>query len=424
MKFFGKGSHDKIECKCDANVSPKCVKVRYGERRYFALCRERNNGQYVCLYCSRQLKFRGRNNPNAKYPLDDNLFQKIDSHAKAYLLGWIASDGTVRKAGFSISIHKKDKNILTTIQKSLNIRSPITFAKNKTQVKMAVNSAQIAIDVSRLLGLDINARSMKKDRIVKMPILENESLQWAFIRGYFDGDGSIINPSPSKRTPYICIASYSPFIREGIAKFCNIPCRISKENVCWSGSNALDFLDKMYGNETVLALERKLDLYYKWCLWAPSILKGKGTRGGQGNKLGFQWSKTLENAVPPFKTRASDSGYDLTLIDIYKTIGDVVFYRTGIKVKPPYGFYFDLVPRSSISKTGYILTNSIGIIDQSYVGEIIVPLRKIDKDAPEIELPARLCQIIPRRIIHFQFEQVVDLEDTSRQAGGFGSTGA
>jgi len=71
---------------------------------------------------------------------------------------------------------------------------------------------------------------------------------------------------------------------------------------------------------------------------------------------------------------------------------------------------------------GYIQANSVGIIDQSYTGEIMVPLIKIDPDAPDLELPAKIAQLVPRR---WHGLTPVDDEtemETMRGDGGFGST--
>ena len=97
-------------------------------------------------------------------------------------------------------------------------------------------------------------------------------------------------------------------------------------------------------------------------------------------------------------------------------------YGTGLSVQPPTGFYFDLVPRSSITKKGYILANNVGIIDQGYTGEIMVPLPKIDPDAPDLELPCKIVQLIPRRWYNFTGVDASDLTQTTRGEGGFGST--
>lgn len=135
------------------------------------------------------------------------------------------------------------------------------------------------------------------------------------------------------------------------------------------------------------------------------------------------YTKLRQDAVAPSKARATDSGYDLTILEAGKTVGDVTFYHTGISVEPPMGYYFDVVPRSSISKTGYMLANSVGIIDNTYRGELLVALRKVDPTAADLELPMRIAQLIPRRIDHFDLIEVPTLSSTERGDRGFGSSG-
>lgn len=141
----------------------------------------------------------------------------------------------------------------------------------------------------------------------------------------------------------------------------------------------------------------------------------------KGSLLYFKYTLTDDLGIPPHRARPSDSGFDLTLIGIRKHIGKVILYGTGVSVQPPSGFYFDLVPRSSMIKTGYMLANNVGIIDQAYTGEIMVPLIKIDPDAPDIELPTKLVQLIPRRWFGFR-PLCAEINYTSRADGGFGST--
>lgn len=137
----------------------------------------------------------------------------------------------------------------------------------------------------------------------------------------------------------------------------------------------------------------------------------------------FQFKKTLPNAVAPTKAHATDSGFDLVLVEKIKEENGVVFYDTGIAVQPPPGYYFELVGRSSISKTGYMLANNIGIIDNDYRGSIKVALVKHNKDMPDLELPIRLVQIIPQIVRDITAMEVTELSDTVRGDGGFGSTG-
>lgn len=137
----------------------------------------------------------------------------------------------------------------------------------------------------------------------------------------------------------------------------------------------------------------------------------------------FHFKKTLAEAVPPKKVRPTDSGFDLCLVKKIKEEQGVHWYDTGIAVEPPEGYYFELVGRSSISKSGYMLANNIGIIDYEYRGSILVALIKLRDDAPELELPCRLVQLIPKQLLMMEAREVVDLSSTTRGEGGFGSTG-
>lgn len=115
--------------------------------------------------------------------------------------------------------------------------------------------------------------------------------------------------------------------------------------------------------------------------------------------LPFKYSLIHELAIPPYKTRPSDTGFNLSIISTNKTIGKVTLYGTGIVLQPPTGYYFEMVPRICIIKTGYVLANNVGVIDQGYTGEIMVPLVKIDDSMPDLELPSQIVQLIARKWI-------------------------
>lgn len=129
-------------------------------------------------------------------------------------------------------------------------------------------------------------------------------------------------------------------------------------------------------------------------------------------------------AVVPSKAHPSDAGFDVTAIKVLKQVNDVTFFGTGIHIEPPAGYYFLLYPRSSISKTGYSMANSVGVIDASYQGEVIVALRKNEKELRDLELPCRIAQLVPMKTSPMTSIQVNNFfEETSRGEGGFGSTG-
>ena len=80
-------------------------------------------------------------------------------------------------------------------------------------------------------------------------------------------------------------------------------------------------------------------------------------------------------AIPPTKAHYSDAGYDLTIIRKVKDIGEkTAMYDTGINLQIPLGYYVEIAPRSSISKSGYMLSNGIGVIDVGYTGNLFICL--------------------------------------------------
>lgn len=126
--------------------------------------------------------------------------------------------------------------------------------------------------------------------------------------------------------------------------------------------------------------------------------------------------------LPELKTDES-VGFDLTAIAHHKQLTKrTSLYDTGIAVTPPKGYYFEIVPRSSISKTGYILANNTGIIDPDYTGNIYIALMKVDDSMPDLMVPFTKCQLILRKKYDFIFERVHELDATERGHGGFGST--
>ena len=130
-----------------------------------------------------------------------------------------------------------------------------------------------------------------------------------------------------------------------------------------------------------------------------------------------------ERAVFPTKAHKSDIGYDLTAIEVYKQISKkITLFETGIAVSPPDGYYIEIVPRSSMSKTGYMLANSVGTIDPDYTGTLKIALIKIDDDLPDIKLPFTRCQLVLRKAEYADVVKVEKLNETVRGNGGFGST--
>lgn len=141
----------------------------------------------------------------------------------------------------------------------------------------------------------------------------------------------------------------------------------------------------------------------------------------QTNVIGVK--KCHESAVTPTKAHPSDIGYDLTAVDVFKTLNDqTTLFETHLVVVPPEGYYLEILPRSSLSKTGYVLANSVGTIDPSYRGTLKIALTKVVPTVNDIELPFTRCQLVLRKAECSDIIEVDDVNETVRGSGGFGST--
>jgi len=327
--------------------------------------------------------------------LDEYLLSNIDSEKKAYLLGWIVGVGTVEKDE-KIFIGFKDLEIIQKLRDFISPMIPIT--KNGSNVSFSIISKQIVKDITKHL------------KPTGFPDSIDFEFKCDFVRGFFDSSGTILNCKNGY--PICSVYSKNISMLNSLSNFSGIKTNIISEKCEWNGVNAIDFLAMLYKNASIY-MQSKYEMFIS--LSNKQFIERLPC---------FRWSRTISDAPKPVKTRFSDSGYDLSLIKKTKVVGNVHYYDTGIQVQPENGYYFDLVGRSSISKTGWTLANNIGIIDSSYTGSIIVALIKTDPSAVELELPCRLVQIIPRQLILMEAIEVDSLEDTERGEKGFGSSGS
>lgn len=133
--------------------------------------------------------------------------------------------------------------------------------------------------------------------------------------------------------------------------------------------------------------------------------------------------KENENAVIPMRETPQSVGMDLTAISVWKTYSKITtVFDTGLIVTPPEGYCVEIYPRSSISKSGYMLANSIGVIDPDYTQSLKIALTKIDSEKPDLVPPFKICQILLKEIIPYELG-LSELPPTeTKRTGGFGST--
>ena len=107
--------------------------------------------------------------------------------------------------------------------------------------------------------------------------------------------------------------------------------------------------------------------------------------------------------------------------------GTQITYGTGLAMEIPKGFVGLIFPRSSIRKTDLSLSNSVGVIDSGYRGEIQATFnqRSLSSQSGSFlyGVGDRIMQIMIIPHPEIEFEEVEELNNTERGEGGFGSTG-
>jgi dUTP pyrophosphatase len=139
----------------------------------------------------------------------------------------------------------------------------------------------------------------------------------------------------------------------------------------------------------------------------------------------IKFKKTHKDAKTPEYSLEGDGCLDLFACQeaCFDSCGNFE-YNTGISMEIPEDHVGLLFPRSSITKTRFMLGNSVGVIDSNYRGDIIFKFTTIrDNFLPSYRLGDKIGQIlvIPRPKV--SLEEVDNLSSTNRGAGGFGSTG-
>ncbi|MBO5896598.1 MAG: dUTP diphosphatase [Clostridia bacterium] len=138
--------------------------------------------------------------------------------------------------------------------------------------------------------------------------------------------------------------------------------------------------------------------------------------------------KVREGAKVPQRATGGSAGLDLcACIDAPLTLnsGETALIPTGVAIALPSAEYGAFVfPRSGIAiKHGIGLLNSVGVIDSDYRGEIMVGVINQVKESYTIEPGERIAQMVIMPVSTMPVVEVEELDETSRGAGGFGSTG-
>jgi dUTP pyrophosphatase len=168
----------------------------------------------------------------------------------------------------------------------------------------------------------------------------------------------------------------------------------------------------------------------------------------KGEDMKVRIVKTDPNAVVPFKTHDSDFCYDVVATSCEQIAHNVYRYGTGLRFEiirdnellSKSGSVFaadkkinlersslklsiDARSRSSIWKTGMVMANSIGTIDEDYRGEVSFVFYHVMSKMPKYKVGDKIAQIKIGTTLPIEFEEAFELSDTERGEGREGSTG-
>jgi DNA-binding transcriptional regulator WhiA len=185
-------------------------------------------GEWAVWNCLKKngIKTRTKFAFSRKYELDETFFEKIDDEKKAYFLGYLYADGAIYKSKhgsyFHLTLQERDKHILESFKKMLKTNIGLRRRQGKGQDILMINSKKMVEDLIKL-GCMPN-KSFK----INFPTFEiiPEKLMPHFIRGYFDGDGSI-SWNPKNYRVAAKIISNVDFC-DAMQHFLSHQCKISK----------------------------------------------------------------------------------------------------------------------------------------------------------------------------------------------------
>lgn len=328
----------------------------------------------------------------------------------SYLLGYFIN---------SAYVSKDDTLKLKIINEHIYILELLDLFNNNYNLINKSTYYQVNIKSQNIITNYLELLQINKGKyynLIKFPNLykKNNNLFWNFIHGYIDYNASL---DLLNNIPQCTINFNSNLLLKDFSNYIKIPHTKINNKLVFNSTNCIDLLGEIYKNKSVLFNNNNYDKFQSYINW-------KNLNIRSNNLDECKIIKVDNNAIIPSKHYESDVGYDLTIIKKVKNLTpSTILYDTGIKLSVDYGYYIEIVPRSSLSKSGYILANSIGIIEKSYSGNLYVALTKIDKEMPDLELPFRCCQLIFKPQISLKIvEENNCIEQTTRNTGGFGSS--
>lgn len=264
----------------------KLYQEHLGGKSLTILAKEYNKhrSSFYVLFKRRGLKtFKDINSAKRdKSPFNEQYFNVIDSHEKAYILGLIYSDGwIVEKSENSktvgLAFKKEDEYVLDYVKEQFKSSKQIHFNPKTNSSKVEFSSE---IMVNDLIKLGVKYRKSSKE--VEFPKIEEKYL-FSFILGIFDGDGSVGTYSTGVSLS-ICSSSniFATLLKDFLLKH-NIDCSISISKRSLKNPKHLNlyilnirrkgillFIKKIYENNSFSMIRKK-----EKCKYVNTVLTNK-----------------------------------------------------------------------------------------------------------------------------------------------------
>lgn len=211
-----------------------------------------------------------------KYNIDLSFFKSIDTHEKAYFLGWLYSDGVMQEDNHSVHINIKesDKDILISLNQLIQSTLPL---------KIIQRQEDLLYNRQNLCKLSIHRKEIYND-LIKLGLHPNKTLTlelpnkkilpdlffFSFLRGFLDGDGCIYNKNnkPMQTVSFTCNEKFALMLKlklklygidSNIFKKSNtekvVDLKINKNN------SVFKLLYLLYINSGSLKLTRKYNIF-------------------------------------------------------------------------------------------------------------------------------------------------------------------
>jgi len=190
--------------------------------------------------------------------INNFFFENIDTEEKAYLLGFFAADGTINKhgCGMALLIQAEDVEILDYYKRAFNDKKeyyyyPAKKYSHKDRLKIEINSY-----INKKILIEKGFPCRKTYNMFALPdTFTTKDLYRHFIRGYFDGDGSIILPSKKSRvTKFKITSSNVPFLKFCMKEFEEIGCYNIK----------IDYPDNNFAKSLYIQNKKSISILYHY----------------------------------------------------------------------------------------------------------------------------------------------------------------